>query len=39
MVKEHEGYGYHAEENQVELYGKIDEFLGKYLAPRMEAAR
>ena len=38
MVKEHEGYGYHAEDNQVELYEKIEEFLGKYIAPRAAAA-
>lgn len=37
MVKEHEGYGYHAEDNQVELYDKIEEFFRKYLTPRTDA--
>jgi dipeptidyl aminopeptidase/acylaminoacyl peptidase len=32
MVKEHEGYGLHAEASQIELYEKVEEFLGRYLA-------
>jgi dipeptidyl aminopeptidase/acylaminoacyl peptidase len=34
MVKDNEGHGFHNEENQIEFYGAMEQFLGKYLSPQ-----
>jgi dipeptidyl aminopeptidase/acylaminoacyl peptidase len=38
MVKEDEGHGFGNEENRFDFYRAMEEFLGKYLGGRVEAA-
>ena len=33
VVKSNEGHGFRKEENRLELYEKMDEFLAKHLNP------
>jgi len=38
MVKDNEGHGFHNEENRFDFYRAMEEFLGRHLGGRVEAA-